>query len=76
MLVLEGTTLVGMLVAGGVALLGAIRREQRRRRDMRAFFMAFTHDLKTSLTSLRLQAEALREDLPAGGGATRTCSAC
>ena len=31
---------------------------------MRAFFMAFTHDLKTSLASLRLQAEALREDLP------------
>jgi signal transduction histidine kinase len=26
--------------------------------------MAFTHDLKTSLTSLRLQAEAIREDLP------------
>src|SRR5688572_7836839 len=64
MLVLEGVILVGMLVAGGGALLIAIRQEQRRRRDLRAFFMAFTHDLKTSLTSLRLQAEALREDLP------------
>src|SRR5687768_16995352 len=64
MLVLEGTVLVGMLMAGGVALLAAIRLEQRRRRDLRAFFMAFTHDLKTSLTSLRLQAEALREDVP------------
>ena len=64
MLVFEGVMLVGMLMAGGVALLVAIRREQRRRRDLRAFFMAFTHDLKTSLTSLRLQAEALREDLP------------
>ena len=64
MLVLEGTVLVGMLVAGGVALLAAIRFEQRRRRDLRSFFMAFTHDLKTSLTSLRLQAEALREDTP------------
>jgi len=67
MLVLEGVILVGMLVAGGAALLAAIRLEQRRRRDLRAFFMAFTHDLKTSLTSLRLQAEALREDLPAAG---------
>jgi hypothetical protein len=57
--------LVGTLVGGGIALLVAIRFEQRRRRDLRAFFMAFTHDLKTSLTSLRLQAEALREDLPA-----------
>ena len=64
MLVWEGVILVGMLMAGGVALLVAIGREQRRRRDLRAFFMAFTHDLKTSLTSLRLQAEALREDLP------------
>jgi len=64
MLVWEGTVLVGMLVAGGVALLVAIRLEQRRRRDLRSFFMAFTHDLKTSLASLRLQAEALREDTP------------
>jgi signal transduction histidine kinase len=65
MLVLEGVILVGMLIGGGAALLAAIRLEQRRRRDLRSFFMAFTHDLKTSLTSLRLQAEALREDLPA-----------
>jgi signal transduction histidine kinase len=64
MLVLEGTVLVVMLIAGGLAMLAAIRQEQRRRRDLRSFFMAFTHDLKTSLTSLRLQAEALREDLP------------
>ena len=68
MLILEGVMLVGMLVGGGVALLVAIRFEQRRRRDMRAFFMAFTHDLKTSLASLRLQAEALREDLPEAAG--------
>jgi signal transduction histidine kinase len=64
MLVLEGTALVAMLCAGGLAMLVAIRREQRRHREQRAFFMAFTHDLKTSLASLRLQAEALREDLP------------
>jgi len=68
MLILEGVMLVAMLVAGGVALLVAIRLEQRRRRDMRAFFMAFTHDLKTSLASLRLQAEILREDLPQAAG--------
>ena len=68
MLVWEGVMLVGMLMAGGVALLVAIRPEQRRRRDLRAFFMAFTHDLKTSLASLRLQAESLREDLPEAAG--------
>lgn len=64
MLVWEGVMLVTMLVGGGIALLVGIKREQDRRTNMRAFFMAFTHDLKTSLTSLRLQAEALREDLP------------
>ena len=56
--------LVLMLVAGGVALLVGIRYEQRRRRDMRAFYTAFTHDLKTSMASLILQAEALSEDIP------------
>ncbi len=64
MLVLEGVILVLMLVAGGVALLVGIRYEQRRRRDMRAFYTAFTHDLKTSMASLILQAEALSEDIP------------
>jgi signal transduction histidine kinase len=39
MLILEGVMLVAMLIAGGVALLIAIRREQQRRSDMRAFFM-------------------------------------
>ncbi len=68
MLVLEGVILVTMLVAGGVALLIGIRFEQRRRRDMRAFYMAFTHDLKTSMASLILQAEALSEDLPEAAG--------
>lgn len=64
MLVYEGVILVTMLVAGGVALLIGIRFEQRRRRDLRAFYTAFTHDLKTSMASLILQAEALSEDLP------------
>lgn len=64
MLVLEGAVLVLMLCGGGFAMLRAIRREQRRSREQREFFMAFTHDLKTAITSLRLQAEALREDLP------------
>ena len=68
MLLWEGAALVLLLIAGGVALVVAIRTEQRRRQDMRAFFMAFTHDLKTSLASLLLQAEVLREDLPEAAG--------
>ena len=65
MLLWEGVVFLLLLVTGGVLLLVAIRRESARRAAIEAFFMAFTHDLKTSLASLQLQAESLREDLPA-----------
>jgi signal transduction histidine kinase len=62
----EGGTFIVMLVAGGAAILLAIRREHRRREVVETFFMSFTHDLKTSLASVELQAEGLREDWPEG----------
>jgi signal transduction histidine kinase len=65
MLMWEGATFIGLLLAGGIALIVSIRREHARQRAVEAFFMAFTHDLKTALTSLQLQAESLSEDLPA-----------
>jgi signal transduction histidine kinase len=64
MLVWEGISFIGLLVAGGTALVISVRREQARQRSVEAFFMAFTHDLKTALASLQLQAESLSEDLP------------
>jgi signal transduction histidine kinase len=64
MLVWEGISFIGLLVAGGAALVVSVRREQARQRAVEAFFMAFTHDLKTALASLQLQAESLSEDLP------------
>jgi len=64
----EGATLIVVLVAGGVAMVVAIRREDRRRQALEMFFMSFTHDLKTSLASLQLQAEGLREDGPEDAG--------
>ena len=64
MLVWEGITFIGLLVAGGTALLVSVRREQTRQHAIESFFIAFTHDLKTALASLQLQAESLREDLP------------
>jgi len=64
MIVWEGVTFVGLLIAGGVALVISIRREQVRQHAVESFFMAFTHDLKTALASLQLQAESLSEDLP------------
>ncbi len=70
MLVWEGLVLILLLLAGGVALIVGIRREQARRRALQDFFSLFTHDLKTTLASLQLQVESLQEDLgPAAGGA-------
>ena len=62
MFLLEGATFFIVLVAGGFALIVAIRREHRRRQALEMFFMSFTHDLKTSLARVQLQAEGLRED--------------
>jgi len=63
MLLWEGIVFIALLMTGGTALLYAIRRERERRKQVQDFFTAFTHDLKTSLASVRLQAEGLQEDL-------------
>jgi hypothetical protein len=59
MFILEGATFFVVLVAGGLALIVAIRREHQRRQALEMFFMPFTHDLKTSLARVQLQAEGL-----------------
>lgn len=69
MLLWEGVVFIALLVIGGTALLVAIRSEHERRRQVQDFFTAFTHDLKTALASVRLQAEAFEEDLPAAPSA-------
>lgn len=68
MFVWEGAAFISLLVAGGVAIVVAIRREHRRRQALETFFLSFTHDLKTSLASVQLQAEGLREDWPDATG--------
>jgi signal transduction histidine kinase len=67
MLLWEGGVLIASLIGGGLALFYYARREQRRHAQVEEFFAAFTHDAKTSLASLRLQTEALREDLASSG---------
>src|SRR5262245_46448923 len=62
MLMWEGGILIASLIGGGLALFYYARREQKRHAQVEAFFAAFTHDAKTALASLRLQAESLRED--------------
>lgn len=69
MLLSEGVTLVVLLLAGGAALLWSIGTDLKRARRIQEFLGAFTHDLKTSLSSLRLQTEALEEDLKDSGQA-------
>ncbi|NOT61271.1 MAG: HAMP domain-containing histidine kinase, partial [Acidobacteria bacterium] len=62
MLFWEGGVLIALLFIGGAALITYIWRERQRQRQNEEFFSAFTHDAKTALASLRLQAESLSED--------------
>src|SRR5712672_3612703 len=62
MLLWEGGILIVSLIGGGLALFYYARREQKRHAQVEEFFAAFTHDAKTALASLRLQAESLQED--------------
>ncbi|HJZ82318.1 MAG TPA: HAMP domain-containing sensor histidine kinase, partial [Pyrinomonadaceae bacterium] len=68
MLMWEGGILIASLIGGGVALYYYARREQKRHAQVEEFFAAFTHDAKTALASLRLQAESLREDFAGSEG--------
>jgi signal transduction histidine kinase len=67
MLLWEGGILIISLIGGGLALFYYARREQKRHSQVEEFFAAFTHDAKTALASLRLQAESLREDFADAG---------
>jgi signal transduction histidine kinase len=67
MLLGEGSALIASLVAGGGAILYSIRRERLRHGAVEEFFAAFTHELRTSLASFRLQVESLQEDFAERG---------
>lgn len=67
----ESLTMLVLLVMGGVALLLLIRRERRATDGLREFLATFTHELKTSLSSLRLQAEVLQDSLSKLGAGSR-----
>lgn len=64
MFVWEGSVLLGALLAGGAALILFTYRDARRHQRLRFFFSTFSHDIKTSIARLRLQAEVLEEDQP------------
>jgi signal transduction histidine kinase len=58
----EGTSWIVLLVLGAAALIALVQRETSRVRRIREFFASFSHEIKTSLASLRLQAEALKDE--------------
>lgn len=62
MLYSEGATLIILLILGGATLIYLILHENKRTDLLSQFFSAFSHDIKTSLASLRLQVEGLREE--------------
>lgn len=64
MIMSEGTAWLILLVLGGGALIAFAQREKQRARRIREFFASFSHEVKTSLASLRLQAEALKDEAP------------
>lgn len=58
----EGSILVTALILGGAALIFLSYRDEKRHNQLKTFFATFSHDIKTSITRLRLQAEVLEED--------------
>lgn len=58
----EGAFLLIVVLVGGGALVFYTRSHQRRHQRLKFFFSTFAHDLKTSISRLRLQAEVLEEN--------------
>jgi len=67
MVVYELTSLILALILSGAALFYLIRLERRRSDQIHGFFAVFSHELKTSLSRLRLQAEGVQDDLKKNG---------
>ncbi len=58
----EGSTLLTAVLLGGVVLIFYSHRDAKRHDRLRFFFAHFSHDMKTAITRLRLQAEILHEN--------------
>jgi signal transduction histidine kinase len=65
MLFWESTFFLVFLILSTVIIFWFHIRDYRRTRAMQAFFASLTHELKTPLTSVRLQAESIADQLEA-----------
>lgn len=57
----EGSFLLAFLFVGGAVLVYLTHHHQQRHERLKIFFSTFAHDLKTSMSRLRLQGELLEE---------------
>ena len=64
MLFWEGGILVALLFIGGGSLIYYMVQLLKTNENLKQFFGTFSHELRTSIASLRLQAESLRDDHP------------
>lgn len=58
----ESITYMGLLLVGTAVMFWLYWRDQLRARSIHAFFASLTHELRTPLASIRLQAESIAED--------------
>jgi signal transduction histidine kinase len=63
MIKMEGSFFILLLILGGSTLLILTQREYDRSNTLKSFFATLTHEMKTPLASLRLQAESLEEEV-------------
>lgn len=63
MLLWEGATLVLSLLLGGWAIWYFMYRELKQGEELKRFFFSFSHELKTALAAVSLQAEMIAEKL-------------
>ncbi len=61
MLFFEGSTLIVSILVGGVVIIFLSIKDDQRHERLKYFFSNFTHDIKTSIARLRLQADILSE---------------
>lgn len=62
MFMTEGTVLVALIIFGGCALGFSTWKVGQKNLQMREFFATFSHEVKTSLTNLQIQAEVMEEE--------------
>lgn len=63
MLMFEGGFLISCLVIGGVTLLILAWQQMLQARRLEDFFLTVSHEIKTPLAGIQLQAEMLKEEL-------------